>query len=97
MTLPYFYDELAQTKTVKKAFLNQTEKLISWDKWIGIIKPCDYKVERGNEPDLEQILQIYILQNLYDLSDLRIMTEVIDSRAFSEFCGIASTNQVTDR
>ena len=43
MTLPYFYDELAQTKTVKKAFLNQTEKLISWDKWIGIIKPCDYK------------------------------------------------------
>ena len=97
MTLSYFCDELAQTKTSKKAFLKQMEKLIPWDKWIGIIKPCYYKGERGNKPyDLEVMLRIYILQNLYDLSDMRTMTEVIDSREFSEFCRIDSTNQVPD-
>ena len=53
--------------------------------------------ERGNKPyDLELMLRIYILQNLYDLSDMRVMTEVIDSRAFSEFCGVDSSNQVPD-
>lgn len=63
--LSYFCDELAQTKTSKKAFLKQMEKLISWDKWIGIIKPYYCKGERGNKPyDLELILRIYIMQNL---------------------------------
>ena len=97
MTLSYFCDELAQTKTSKKVFLEQMEKMIPWDEWIGIIKPCYYKGERGNKPyDLELMLRIYILQNLYDLSDMRIMTEVIDSRAFSEFCGVDSSNQIPD-
>ena len=97
MTLSYFCDELAQTKTSKKVFLEQMEKMIPWDEWIGIIKPCYYKGERGNKPyDLALMLRIYILQNLYDLSDMRIMTEVIDSRAFSEFCGVDSSNQIPD-
>ena len=97
MTLSYFCDELAQMKTSKKAFLEQMEKLIPWDKWIGIIKPCYYKGERGNKPyDLELMVRIYILQNLYDLSDMKVMTEVIDSRAFSEFCGVDSSNQIPD-
>ncbi len=97
LTLSYFCDELAQAKTSKKAFLKQMEKLIPWDKWIGIIQPCYYKGERGNKPyDLELMVRIYVLQNLYDLSDMRVMTEVIDSRAFSEFCGVDSSNQVPD-
>ena len=36
------------------------------------------------------------MQNLYDLSDMGTMTEVIDSRAFSEFCEVDSSNQVPD-
>ena len=97
MTLSYFCDELSQTKTSKKMFLKGMEKLIPWEKWIVVIKPCYYKGERGNKPyDLKLMLRIYILQNLYDLSDMRVMTEVIDSRAFSEFCGIDSSNQVPD-
>ena len=55
------------------------------------------RVERGNKPyDLELMLRIYMLQNLYDLSDMGIVAEVIDSRVFSEFCGIDSSNQVPD-
>ena len=37
-----------------------------------------------------------MLQNLYDLSDMGTVAEVIDSRAFSEFCGVDSSNQVPD-
>ena len=42
------------------------------------------------------MLRIYVLQNLYDLSDMATVAEVIDSRAFSEFCGVESSNQVPD-
>lgn len=97
LTLSYFNDELAQAQTSKKIFLEQIERIIPWDQWLEIIKPCYYKGERGNKPyDLELMLRIHILQNLYDLSDMRVMTEVIDSRAFSEFCGVNSSNQVPD-
>ena len=59
--------------------------------------PCYYKGGRGNKPyDLERMLRIYLLQNLYDLADEATVAEVIDSRAFSEFCGVDSSNQVPD-
>ena len=40
------------------------------------------------------MLRLYLLQNLYDLSDEATAAEAIDSRAFSDFCGIDSSNQV---
>ena len=43
---------------------------------------------------LELMLRIFVLQNLYDLADEKTVAEVIDSRAFSEFCGVDSSNQV---
>ena len=56
------------------------------------------KGEGGNKPyELELMLRIYMLQNLYDLSDMATVAEIIDSRAFSEFCGVDSSNQVPDR
>ena len=35
-----------------------------------------------------------MLENLYDLSDEGTVAEVIDSRAFSDFCRVDSSNQV---
>lgn len=97
MTLSGFTDELMQATTKKKEFLSQIERLIPWDEWTGMIRPHYYKGERGNKPyDLELMLRIYLVQNLYDLSDMATMTEVIDSRAFSEFCGVDSGDQVPD-
>ena len=87
-----FTDELAQAATKKKEFLAQIERIIPWSEWIGMIQPHYYKGERGNKPyDLELMLRIYLVQNLYNLSDMSTMTEVIDSRAFSDFCGVDST------
>ena len=97
MSLSALSDELLEVRTKKKEFLKQIERIIPWKEWIGLIKPCYYKGERGNKPyDLERMLRIYLLQNLYDLADEATVAEVIDSRAFSEFCGVESSNQVPD-
>ena len=64
----------------------------------GYNKPYYYKGEYGNKPcALELMLRIYPVQNLYNLSDMATVTEVIDSRAFSDSCGVDSSNQVPDR
>ena len=97
MTLSALTDELAGARTRKKEFLEQMERIMPWSEWIGIIKPYYYSGERGNKPyELETMLRIYLLQELYDLADMAVMNEVIDSRAFSEFCGVDSSNQVPD-
>lgn len=97
ISLSAFNDELSQVRTKKKEFLEKIERLIPWGEWLALIRPCYYKGERGNKPyDLELMLRIYLLQNLYDLSDEKTVAEVIDSRAFSEFCGVDSSNQVPD-
>lgn len=91
MSLPGLSDELAQVRTKKKEFLEQIEHIVPWGRWIAMIKPCYYKGERGNKPyDLELMLRLYLLQNLYNLSDEATVAEAMDSRAFSEFCGVAS-------
>jgi IS5 family transposase len=97
MTLSVLTDELAQARTRKREFLEQISRIIPWREWEGIIKPYYYKGEHGNKPfELETMLRIHLLQELYDLADMAAKYEVIDSRAFSEFCGIDSSNQVPD-
>ncbi len=97
ITLSALNDELLQVRTKKKEFLAQIERIVPWSEWITLIKPCYYKGERGNKPyDLELMLRIYLIQNLYNLADEATVAEVIDSRAFSEFCGVDSSNQVPD-
>lgn len=97
MSLSALSDELAQVRTKKKEFLEQIERIVPWGKWISMIKPCYYKGERGNKPyHLELMLRLYLLQNLYNLSDEATVAETIDSRAFSDFCGVESSNQVPD-
>lgn len=97
ISLSTLNDELSQVRTKKKEFLEQIERIVPWGEWLSLIKPCYYKGERGNKPyDLELMLRIYLIQNLYDLADEATVNEVIDSRAFSDFCGVDSSNQVPD-
>lgn len=68
-----------------------------WGEWIELILPHYYKGERSNKPyDLERMLRIYLVQNLYDLSDMATVADVIDRRAFSGSCGAGSSDQVPD-
>ena len=95
ISLSELNDELAQVRTKKKELLEQMDRIIPWDEWIALIQPCYYKGERGNKPyRLELMLRLFILQNLYNLSDESTVAEVIDSRAFSGFCAVDSSNQI---
>ena len=68
-----------------------------WEKFEELVRPCYYKGERGNKPyDLSLMIRVYILQNLYNLSDAATRNEIIDSRAFSVFCDVESSNQIPD-
>ena len=97
MSLSALSDELAQVRTMKKEFWAEMDRIVPWREWIALIQPCYYKGERGNKPyDLERMLRIYLVQNLYNLSDMATVAEVIDSRAFSDFCGVESSDQVPD-
>ena len=97
MSLSALSDELTQVRTKKREFLAEIDRIVPWGEWISLIRPYYYKGERGNKPyDLERMLRIYLVQNLYNLSDMATVTEVIDSRAFSDFCGVESSNQVPD-
>lgn len=97
ISLSGLMDELSQARTKKKEFLEQMDRLIPWGEWEEEIRPCYYKGERGNKPyGIELMLRLYVLQNLYTLSDEGTVAEVIDSRAFSDFCGVDSSNQVPD-
>lgn len=97
MKVSEWRDELAQMRTNKKEFLERMERLIPWGEWKAIIEPHYYKGERGNKPyDLELMLRLFVVQNLYSLSDMATRDEAIDSRAFSAFCGTNVTGQVPD-
>ena len=97
MSLSALSDELTQVRTKKREFLAEIDRIVPWGEWISLIRPYYYKGERGNKPyDLERILRIYLVQNLYNLSDMATVAEVIDSRAFPDFCGVESSNQVPD-
>ena len=87
MTLAEINDELGAARTNKKEFLEKLEAIIPWETFVELIQPSYYKGELGNKPyPLELMLRIFILQNVYNLADMAVMNEVIDSRAFSNFC-----------
>ena len=97
MTLAEMNDEFGAARTNKKEFLNKMDSVIPWETFVKEIEPYYYKGERGNKPyPLELMLRIYMLQNLYDLADMKVMYEILYSRAFTEFCCINSPDEVPD-
>ena len=97
MTLAEMNDEFGAARTNKKEFLERMDQIIPWGEFVELVQPFYYKGERGNKPyPLELMLRIFILQNLYDLADMKVMNEVLDSRAFTAFCCISSPDEVPD-
>ena len=96
MRLAEMEDELSAARTNKREFLKKLEEIILWEEFIKIIQSSYYKGEVGNKAyPLELMLRIFILQNVYDLADMAVMNEVIDSRAFSDFfCRVNSPDEV---
>ena len=73
------------------------DSIIPWEELYKLTEPCYYKGVRGNKPyRLELMLGIHILQNHYNLSDEGTRNEIINSRAYSDFRGVESSNQIPD-
>lgn len=71
------------------------ESLIPWQDWVSMIDPIYYEGKVGQKPyPIELMLRIIILQSFYDLADMAVMYEILDSRAFSDFCGVSSPEEV---
>lgn len=97
MSMSFLHDELKEVSTNKKVFLERIERIMPWEALEQLIRPYYYEGKYGNKPyELELMLRIHLLQNLYDLSAMGARNEVIDSRAFSDFCGVESSNQIPD-
>lgn len=97
MSLSFLHDELKEVKTHKRDFLEQIDRIMPWRELEELVRPHYYAGVRGNKPyDLELMLRIHLLQNLYTLSDEGTRNEIVDSRAFSDFCGVESSNQIPD-
>ena len=46
------------------------ECIIPWGDWLSLIKSYYYEGERGDKPyDLDLMLRLYLLQNLYNFSN----------------------------
>lgn len=59
MRLEEINDELGAARTGKKEFLEKIERMIPWERFLKLIKPCYYKGERGNKSyPMELMLRI---------------------------------------
>ena len=73
MRLAEINDEFGAARTNKREFLEKMDEIIPWKIFVALIQSCYYKGERGNKPyPLELMLRIFILQNLYDLADMKV-------------------------
>ena len=70
ISLSFLHYELKEVKTHKREFLEQIDRIMPWGEPEELVRPCYYEGKRGNKPhDLELMLRIHLLQNLYTLSD----------------------------
>ena len=91
MRLSGLLDGLSQAQAKREAFFRADGPADS----VGEVSKRNQAVllGLGNKPyGIELMLRLYVLQNLYTLSDEETVAEVIDSRAFSNFCGVDSSN-----
>ena len=97
MTLEEINDEFGAARINKREFLEKVDSIIPWVAKVKIVDPYYYKEEHGNRPyQLKLMLRIFILQNLYNLADMKAMYEILDSRAFGEFCIMSTHNDFPD-
>ena len=86
ISMSFLHDELKEVSTHKKEFLERIERIMPWDELEKLVRPYYYEGKYGNKPyDLELMLRIHLLQNLYDLSDMARGMESLTAVPFRIF------------
>jgi IS5 family transposase len=72
--------------TRRERFLGEMDAVIPWSRLMALIQPHDPKARRGRQPhDLERMLQIYFLQQWFNLSDPKAEGSIYDSESMRRF------------
>ena len=81
----FIYNEWLGNKTSTQSFLKQLNDNMPWEELQKICEPY-----YSNNPPLEVMLRICLLQEMYSLSDIGIHEELIknNNRAFVDFCDL---------
>ena len=89
---------LRKKKTKREEFLEIMDEIIPWGEWVGVIEPYYPKGKRGRPPMvienmvIEKMLQMYLLQIWFSLSDPMTEDAIYDSYAMRKFTGIHITD-----
>ena len=83
--------------TRRERFLSEMEKLMPWERLVGVIAPFYPKGERGRPPmGIEKMLRVYFLQQWYALADEALEDALYDSLALRAFVGLSGGEPVPD-
>jgi len=76
-------------QTNREKFLTEMERVVPWEKMLGLIEPHYPKAGTGRRPiGLERMVRIYFLQQWYGLSDPGMEEALYDIEAVRRFAGI---------
>ena len=82
----------------KNETLIHVEKLIDWPVLRAIMAPLYKDAARGGRPGFDPVmmLKLLLLEQWYNLSDVRVVEEAADRLSFRSFLGIGTGDQVPD-
>jgi len=76
-------------KTRKEKFLEEMDGLISWERWLELIRPHYAVAGNGRPPiGLEKMLRMYLVQVWFNLSDEMTEDSIYDVQSIRHFVGI---------
>ena len=77
-------------KARREKFLEEMDRVIPWEKLLGVIRPYYPKAGNGRQPmPLPMMLRIYFMQQWYGLSDPAMEDSLYDIESMRRFAGIA--------
>ena len=85
----YEYDASGR-RTRKSEFLDELDSIVPWDVWVGLVREVyDDSEGRRGRPAIgaEAMLRAYLVQIVFDLSDVGTEEAIVDSRAIGDFVG----------
>ncbi len=76
-------------QTKRDKFLSEMDRVVPWDKMLGLIEPHYPKAGNGRRPmPLERMVRIYFVQQWYGLSDPGMEEALYDIKSVRRFAGI---------
>lgn len=95
--MPYSRTKKKNHTTNRTEFLEKLDAIMPWDRLETLVRPYYYGLVQGDvHCRLMLMIRIYMLQYVYNMSDIDIQFEIMDSRSFTAFCHMEPGETVPD-